>query len=272
MSDVLRMALDRIEALEKRCSALITASDASNKAIGDLTGLVKAQTANAERMTGIIAELQATVIAQTEVISRNAESAAQMCTTIGQTVDAHWSEHLKMIEQNAANCEDLVGQMENHRIETATLVSRLRDPLPKQLMIDQIGMLVAIDHSGDTREIGRVVGEAGRDAPRIEAATWKAGHVVISMSDRTSHLIELPAPAPVAAIEPAPALPGRTPEGDGIKAAVRMGIIMEAATAGKSVKSVAAIAKRYSLPPVTVRAIIRDHENEAKMRGTGSTH
>lgn len=257
------MALDRIEALEARCAALADQSERDAKNIIALQGLVKSQTANVERMTGVIAELQA-------VVAANAETAAHAHSDLNSTVAIHWEEFLKQVTQSSENATDLVNQLENHRIETATLVSRLRDPLPKSLMIDQAGMLVAIDHAGDTREIGRVVGEPGRDAPRIEAASWKAGHVVLSMSDRTSHLIELPAPAAPAPVLPEPAA-GRTREGDEIKAAVRIGIGMEYRANGKSAKSVAAIAKRYNLPPVQVRAIIRDIENEAKKRGTGSS-
>ena len=133
---------------------------------------------------------------------------------------------------------------------TAALVATLTSKLPKSLIIDHAGDLVATLHNGDAVTVGPVRGPAGRDAPSVTDIKVAHGHFRFKMSDGTSVLAAMPEQATAV-----PALPvaARTPAGDKVKDEIRMGIIMDRQT-----DSFVAIGKKYGVSARVVSRIIRE--------------
>lgn len=227
-------------------------TSANNEAVSNLERFDAIEATINSRLLAINARFEDTGTAADERFATiDALAAVQLAAVdageLSARVDLMSTEFGQAIARAEEQFGELSEQVAERAVDTDRKVSSLVSKLPRSLLIDHAGDLIAIDNCGDKSVIGPVRGSAGRDAPVIEAAAWKHGHIVLTMTDRTSHLIELPAP-------PVPEPPKRTPAGDKIKDAIRMGVLMD-----RNVDTVAAIGKRYGISSRVVRDIIKDH-------------
>lgn len=226
-----------IAAIEARATAAEAATAALRITVEDQTGLIRQLTNGSATTATALEALGARVTLVTETA---AADIAAIETDFATAI---------------ARAETAVGELSTTIADTsratAARVETLRSGLPKSLIIDHAGDLIATTHAGDTLAIGPVRGAPGRDAPRIADVIYSRGHLVHKMTDGTSFLVAMPEP-----VSPAvPVLPPatRTPAGDKVKDALRLGIIMDRQT-----DSFAAIGKKYGVSARVVARIIKE--------------
>lgn len=163
-----------------RCEAIEGAAVAADRrdevAAARLAERVEAVTAAAqrdaaaqeERIGGIAGGVEA-LVEQLAGVEARFQSADDRLTRQAEQAAAAAREQA----QRGAEAVDQLGR----RLQ-ATVAS-----LPKHVMIDGAGDLVAVDGSGGTTRIGRVVGKRGREGAGVRDARVEDGQLVLAMSD-----------------------------------------------------------------------------------------
>lgn len=231
-----------VERAEARAAAAEAATAALRVTVEDQTGLIRQLTTNFGKACVQI-EHNAGRIKGVEERAEVMNDAIDACVTSADFNAA--------IERAETTVGEIAIDVADSARATAALVSTLTSKLPKSLIIDHAGDLVATLHDGEAMTIGPVRGPAGRDAPRIADVVISHGHLVHKMSDGTSFLAALPEPAPLPV--PAPPLAARTPAGDRVKDEIRMGVLMDRKT-----DNFAAIGRKYGVSARVVSRIIKE--------------
>lgn len=241
-----------LDMVTKIADRAIARADAAEKAVADLrsivadqTGLIKQLTANSATTATAIAALGTRLDTEIAAIDINAQVAVRRLD----------EEFTATVERIAAGVGELTTAIGDHERTTTATVATLRAGLPKSLMIDHAGDLIATHHDGEIERIGPVRGPAGRDAPEILDAVGDHGHIRFRMSNGTSVLAMLPALPSTPPVEHKAS--ARTEDGDKVKEAIRTGILMNRNTG----ETFAAIGKKFNVTARTVSRIIREFED-----------
>lgn len=231
-----RAAVDRAE---ERAVAAEAAVAALRVTVEDQTGLIRQLTNGSASTASAIAGLGERLDREVGAITAAVESSIRELDT----------EFTAAVARAETAVGEIATDVADSARATAALVSTLTSKLPRSLIIDHAGDLVATLHNGDAVTVGPVRGPAGRDAPSVADIQVAHGHLRFKMSDGTSVLAAMPEPVT------APALPvaARTPAGDKVKDEIRMGIIMDRQT-----DSFAAIGKKYGVSARVVARIIKE--------------
>lgn len=235
-------AMNRAAAAEKTVADL-------REIVTDQTGLIRQLTAGAASAAGLITDLGARFDRELAACDEAAQAAVRR-------LDNEFTATVARIESGVS---EIITAQADHVRATSEKVAKIRSTLPQSLIIDHAGDLLATLQNGDVERVGPVRGAPGKDAPSIKEATVSNGHLVFKMTNGTAVLAELPGLAPPP--EPAIAATARTADGDRVKEAIRIGILMNRNTG----EAYAAIGQKFGVTARVVSRIIGEYE-DAKNR------